>query len=275
MSAKIASAIHAVMQDVPYVQKTGKNEFHRYRYASEADLLDKLRPALIKHGLILIPSIRDVLPPDQHGNVTVLVNYVLLHKDGDMWPEKIVASGCGNDRSRDGKVGDKGLYKALTGANKYLLFKLFQIETGDDPEQDAVHEQQKPQRIEPQQLTQPMPPDLGYDPRACSTPLPKQPRPLPDAPAQAWAEAKATTMTAMQQYAQATAPPSKDIYIERAIGRMEEMESASELLGWAKNERKMVWPQYGIEPHDEDGQRLVAAYKERMAALTGETDGVK
>lgn len=254
MSAKIASAIHAVMQDVPYVQKTGKNEFHRYRYASEADLLDKLRPALIKHGLILIPSIRDVLPPDQHGNVTVLVNYVLLHKDGDMWPEKIVASGCGNDRSRDGKVGDKGLYKALTGANKYLLFKLFQIETGDDPEQDAVHER----------------PTLSPEHNQVM-----QPGPLPDVPAQAWAEAKATTMTAMQQYAQATAPPSKDIYIERAIGRMEEMESASELLGWAKNERKMVWPQYGIEPHDENGQRLVAAYKERMAALTGETDGVE
>jgi hypothetical protein len=67
---------------------------------------------------------------------------------------------------------------------------------------------------------------------------------------------------------------SKDIYIERAIGRMGEMESAPQLLEWAKKERKMVWPQYEIEPHDEDGQRLVAAYKERMAVLeqAGETE---
>jgi hypothetical protein len=62
-------------------------------------------------------------------------------------------------------------------------------------------------------------------------------------------------------------PSSKNIYIERAIGRMGEMESASQLLEWAKAERKMAWPQFGIEPHDEDGQRLIAAYKFRMAML--------
>jgi hypothetical protein len=70
---------------------------------------------------------------------------------------------------------------------------------------------------------------------------------------------------------------SKGIYIERAIGRMGEMESAPQLLEWAKSERKMVWPQYEIEPHDEDGQRLVAAYKERMAVLeqTGKTEAAE
>jgi hypothetical protein len=70
---------------------------------------------------------------------------------------------------------------------------------------------------------------------------------------------------------------SKDIYISNAIGRMGEMESASQLLEWAKKERKMVWPQYEIEPHDEDGQRLVAAYKERMAVLeqAGKTEAAE
>jgi hypothetical protein len=75
----------------------------------------------------------------------------------------------------------------------------------------------------------------------------------------------------------APASQSKAIYISRAIGRMGEMESAPQLLEWAKTERKMVWPQYGIEPHDEDGQRLVTAYKERMAVLeqAGETEVVE
>jgi hypothetical protein len=70
---------------------------------------------------------------------------------------------------------------------------------------------------------------------------------------------------------------SKDIYISNAIGRMGEIESAPQLLGWAKKERKMVWPQYEIEPHDEDGQRLVAAYKERMAVLeqAGKTEAAE
>lgn len=136
MSAKIATALHAVMEACGYVQKTGKNQFHGYKYAGEADLLDKLRPAMVHHGLLLLPSGKSVTGPDEHGNVTVAIEYTLAHRDGDIWPEKLVAFGCGNDRAKNGSVGDKGVYKALTGANKYLLFKLFQIETGDDPEQD-------------------------------------------------------------------------------------------------------------------------------------------
>lgn len=134
MTAKITAALHAVMSEVGYVQKTGRNEFHKYNYAGEADLLDKLRPAMLKHGLLLIPSVTDVTAVDDHGNTTVRMEYTLAHKDGDIWPEKIGAAGTGNDRNSKGGVGDKGTYKAITGANKYLLFKLFQIETGDDPE---------------------------------------------------------------------------------------------------------------------------------------------
>jgi len=137
MSAKIAKALHEVMSRVGYVQKTGKNAFHGYKYAGEGDLLEKLRPAMLEAGLILLPSVTSVSPIDEHGNTTVRVEYTLLHKDGDVWPEKIGAAGCGGDKNKNG-VGDKGLYKALTGANKYLLFKLFQIETGDDPDRDEA-----------------------------------------------------------------------------------------------------------------------------------------
>lgn len=133
MTKKILAALHAVMEEVSYVQKTGKNAFHGYSYAGEADLLDKLRPAMLKHGLLLIPSATSITPADQYGNTTVQMEYTLAHKDGEVWPEKIGAIGTGNDKNKNG-VGDKGTYKAITGANKYLLFKLFQIETGDDPE---------------------------------------------------------------------------------------------------------------------------------------------
>lgn len=143
MSAKIAAALHKVMSSVGYVQKTGKNAFHGYRYAGEADLLEKLRPAMLDAGLLLIPSVTSVSPIDEHGNTTVRLEYTLVHKDGEIWPDKIGAAGCGGDKNKNG-VGDKGLYKALTGANKYLLFKLFQIETGDDPEQFEPSVTQKP-----------------------------------------------------------------------------------------------------------------------------------
>lgn len=134
----IINALNKVMTTAGYVQKNAKNEFHGYKYASEANLLETLRPALIENGLVLIPSVNNVSPIDVHGNTLVTVEYTLAHISGEIWPDKITAIGCGNDMAKSGKVGDKGVYKAITGANKYLLFKLFQIETGDDPEKDEA-----------------------------------------------------------------------------------------------------------------------------------------
>ena len=129
----IIEAVHAVMQEVGYVQKKGTNSFHKYNYAGEADLLQALRPAMLKNGLVLIPSSK-ITGSDDFGNTHVEVAYTLAHTDGSVWPHPITAAGSGNDKNSKGGVGDKGTYKAITGANKYLLFKLFQIETGDDPE---------------------------------------------------------------------------------------------------------------------------------------------
>ena len=54
-------------------------------------------------------------------------------------------AGAGNDRNSKG-VGDKGIYKALTGCNKYALLKALQLATGDDPE----NEKEEPVRNAPQ-----------------------------------------------------------------------------------------------------------------------------
>ncbi len=153
MSAKIAQALHQVMSKVGYIQKTGNNKFHGYKYAGEADLLEKLRPAMLEAGLLLIPSVETVSAIDEHGITTIHMEYTLVHKDGDIWPHKIGAAGAGGDKNKNG-VGDKGLYKAITGANKYLLFKLFQIETGDDPENDRQQDN-APQKRENPHVTRP------------------------------------------------------------------------------------------------------------------------
>lgn len=134
--AVILRAMNAVMAEVDYVQRKGENDFHGYKYATEADILDRLRPAMVKHGLVLIPSVQQVSAIDKYGNTTISVHYTLAHVSGAVWPQPIIAAGSGNDRSKNDVVGDKGLYKAITGANKYLLFKLFQIETGNDEPED-------------------------------------------------------------------------------------------------------------------------------------------
>ena len=138
MTKMIAQALSNVMAKVSYIQKTGHNKFHGYKYVSESDLLEKLRPAMTEEGLVLIPSYHSSHSDPASGNIDVIIAYTLIHKSGEVWPEKIMAIGCGNDRAKNGLIGDKGVYKAITGANKYLLFKLFQIETGDDPERDET-----------------------------------------------------------------------------------------------------------------------------------------
>lgn len=134
----IIKAIHEVKSRVQYVQKDGKNEFHNYKYASEAALIAALHPAIQEAGLVIFPNGEELRPIDDHGNTHVVMTYLLTHISGDVWPDLIRAFGAGGDRSSKGTVGDKGTYKALTGVNKYFLRQLFQIETGTDPEKEGA-----------------------------------------------------------------------------------------------------------------------------------------
>ena len=121
-------ALNCVMKDVTYVQKGGKVAFGstKYSYMSEANLLEAARPAMVKHGLALMPSCEEIKVEGKM--VFVRMSYTLTHVSGAVWPEKLNMWGSGMDS------GDKAIYKAITGANKYMLFKLLNIPTGDDPE---------------------------------------------------------------------------------------------------------------------------------------------
>ena len=128
MSKNIYQRIQAVMQDVKYVQKTGWNGFNKYKYAKESDYIESLRPSMLKHGLVILPVSQKV---SQVGELsTVEMEFKVVNVDN---PEEflIVPSvGQGSDKS------DKGAYKSITGAKKYMLSLLFLVETGDDAEED-------------------------------------------------------------------------------------------------------------------------------------------
>jgi hypothetical protein len=138
-----------VMRDVGYVQKAGHNDFQNYKYATEADAIAALRPAMIKHGLCMIPSVESV-EQDEWGNTNVLMHYRILDEEGNFLSFR--AAGSGNDKNSKG-VGDKGIYKALTGASKYALLKTFMMETGDDPE--VPSQQEKESKPEPKPEVKP------------------------------------------------------------------------------------------------------------------------
>jgi hypothetical protein len=130
----LVEKLAAVMAAVERVPKNGENKFHGYRYATEADLSDAVRSNLARYGVMLIPSVEKVewtKVPTQKGEerlATLTVRFTAT--DGKDRIEFVVI-GEGQDR------GDKATYKAMTGATKYALLKLFLIPTGDDPEDDG------------------------------------------------------------------------------------------------------------------------------------------
>jgi len=125
----IFAKIGKVMSQVSRVPKNGYNKFHQYNYATESDLTESIRPILQESGLAFFSS---VIEQSREGEFTkVQMEFTLADMDtGEVL--KSTYWGEGQDK------GDKGLYKAYTGATKYFLMKTFLIPTGDDPEADTT-----------------------------------------------------------------------------------------------------------------------------------------
>ena len=47
----IAAKLTKIMKDCAYVQKTGVNEFHRYKYAKAAAILEKANDSMVENNV--------------------------------------------------------------------------------------------------------------------------------------------------------------------------------------------------------------------------------
>lgn len=137
----IVKKVVALMKDIGAIPKNSVNTFHKYKYRSHEDVMNAMQPALIKAGLLLVP-VKKTVTLIQPGHVLVEVCYRFT--DGtesvDFW-----GLGEGQDISREGKPGDKAIYKAQTGALKYALNDVLALGTEDDAETDrTTHSEPKP-----------------------------------------------------------------------------------------------------------------------------------
>lgn len=137
---KLYAKLAEVMASVDRIPKNGYNDFHNYAYATESDVSEGLRSALADRKVTVLVSgkLMQVRPgKTPKGKDTfftdVQVNVVFACGDSGATVE-VTMPGTGDDPS------DKGTYKAITGAVKYLLMKTFLIPTGDDPDQAAEHQ---------------------------------------------------------------------------------------------------------------------------------------
>lgn len=138
---KIAKKLVQVMQECSYIQKTGTNDFHHYRYATSADVLEKINTALVKQKLcsVVLPEIlQQADVTTAKGNIehmaTVKIDIMLIDAESG---ESVSFSGIGTGQDS----GDKAVMKAQTAAIKYAYLLSMAISTGDDPEADAKTDQ--------------------------------------------------------------------------------------------------------------------------------------
>jgi ribosomal protein L11 len=134
LATKLAE-ITGLMAGIP---KEGWNANQKYRFVRETDVAEKVSQLLAERGIFLSQSVvtssREALYTTSSG-ATMWMSHVEMSfqfidgTSGEVSPTAIFP-GDGAD------TGDKGIYKAMTGAEKYFLMKTFLVSTGDDPEAD-------------------------------------------------------------------------------------------------------------------------------------------
>lgn len=128
---KLLAKLHNVMSGLEAIGKTGRNQFHKYDYATEADVMQAIRDKLIENKLLIIPKAGECFI-HQSGD-TFLTDIAMGYTIYDVETGESIETtwrGQGTDK------GDKGLYKAFTGGHKYFLMKTFFLPTDADPEND-------------------------------------------------------------------------------------------------------------------------------------------
>lgn len=133
---KLAKKFVEVMRECSHVAKNGSNDFHKYKYATASDVLEKVNASLTKHGIasVVTPTLLSVQEvTTAKGNTerlaTVEVTVTLIDSESG---ESFAIKGLGSGQD----AADKSLAKAQTMALKYCYLASLAIATGDDPEAD-------------------------------------------------------------------------------------------------------------------------------------------
>lgn len=126
----IHQKVFEVMKEVSQVEKKGFNEYHKYNYMQESDIIAALRPSLVKHGILLLSSIDESTRVDELTTITMTMTLVNVDNPKETLVSKWKAEG--SDK------GDKGLNKAITAAKKFFLINTFLLEANNDAEADTA-----------------------------------------------------------------------------------------------------------------------------------------
>ena len=117
------------MAELNYIQKGDKTVNGQYRFVSHDQVTAAIHPLLVKHGIVILPSIEELRQDNNRTEVKLVVMFVNADCPSDSFYTRHI--GYGIDSS------DKGPGKAVSYAYKYALLKTFCLETGDDPDNEV------------------------------------------------------------------------------------------------------------------------------------------
>jgi hypothetical protein len=159
---KLAGAIAGVMEEIGIVPKHGENKFHNYKFSRIEDVLQALTPLTAKHGIVIMQSEIERGFMDKNNAIYATYDFTVMHKSGQVWPERQRQTGVSRTRDSKGGFDDKSLNKCHTQARKVFLMSLFQIPTGDEVE-DRKKKHERPAMAEPKRDAPQQQPDGQVD----------------------------------------------------------------------------------------------------------------
>jgi hypothetical protein len=111
------------------IEKRGYNAHFKYKFYKESDVAEAIRDLFVEHGVFCLPSMEDVTQVrDNHTRIRMRYTFINADDPEDVYSVSFFGDGCDNQ--------DKGIYKALTGCQKYMLLKTFQLGSDEDPENE-------------------------------------------------------------------------------------------------------------------------------------------
>ena len=137
--------LYLVTHNLPIIKKEGTNNHFKYKYLTESQVNEECKKLLEKFRLNFYmlsastPKIVEQLTSPKQKVTEVTCKFVLTNidakknKDGSTDASEIrhfTFVGHGAD------TGDKGIYKATTGARKNCMINLFLLSSGNDPERE-------------------------------------------------------------------------------------------------------------------------------------------
>lgn len=135
----LAKKLSEITGKIARIEKKGENKAQHYNFVRESDLAEEASKLFDEYGIFVLQNVAEAPEPtplfvsssgSQMWLTRVCMEFTIIDAEGDETLGPVKFWGAGAD------TGDKGIYKAMTGAEKYFLMKTFLVATGDDPEAD-------------------------------------------------------------------------------------------------------------------------------------------